>query len=40
MGCSFKGVEELEYIGMWTRRNLPARKVFNDFLKICKEVVK
>jgi TRAP-type C4-dicarboxylate transport system substrate-binding protein len=34
-----KGVEE-EYIKEAEKKNLPARKVFNDFLKICKEVMK
>jgi TRAP-type C4-dicarboxylate transport system substrate-binding protein len=34
-----KGVEE-EYISDVEKKNLPGRKVFNDFMKICKEVVK
>lgn len=34
-----KGVEE-EYISDVDKKNLPGRKVFNDFLKICKEVTK
>jgi TRAP-type C4-dicarboxylate transport system substrate-binding protein len=34
-----KGVEE-EYIKDVEKKNLPGRKVFNDFLKIAKEVAK
>ncbi len=34
-----KGVEE-EYISEVEKKNLPGRKVFNDFMKICKEVMK
>ena len=34
-----KGVED-EYIGEVEKKNLPGRKVFNDFLKIAKEVTK
>ncbi|MGA2956999.1 MAG: TRAP transporter substrate-binding protein DctP [Thermodesulfobacteriota bacterium] len=34
-----KGIEEL-WIQDVEKKGLPARKVFNDFLKICKEVVK
>jgi TRAP-type C4-dicarboxylate transport system substrate-binding protein len=34
-----KGVEE-EYISDVEKKNLPGRKVFNDFLKIAKEVTK
>ncbi len=34
-----KGVEE-EYIGEVEKKNLPGRKVFNEFITICKEVVK
>ncbi len=34
-----KGVEE-EYITEVEKKNLPGRKVFNDFLKISKEVMK
>ncbi|HYB22085.1 MAG TPA: hypothetical protein VEH09_14215, partial [Thermodesulfobacteriota bacterium] len=34
-----KGVEEL-WIQDVEKKGLPGRKVFNDFLKICKEVTK
>lgn len=34
-----KGIEEL-WIQDVEKKGLPGKKVFNDFLKICKEVVK
>jgi TRAP-type C4-dicarboxylate transport system substrate-binding protein len=37
--AALKGVEE-EYISEVEKKNLPGRKVFNDFMKICKEVMK